>query len=120
MKIKYVAFLVITFFIGNYSMADKMIVDEARMQKNIDLLRGLIFSQKTLLALTQKGLTREVSYKIVQKAAMKVWDNDDATFYDTLKEDPIIQDHFTDEELNEIFNKDSYLKNINYIWDKIF
>lgn len=106
-----------------YRMAgviDKMIVDEARMQKNIDLLRGLIFSQKTLLALTQKGLTREVSYKIVQKAAMKVWDNDDATFYDTLKEDPIIQDHFTDEELNEIFNKDSYLKNINYIWDKIF
>lgn len=106
-----------------YRMAgviEKMIVDDERMLKNIDLLRGLIFSQKMLLALTQKGLSREVAYKIVQNAAMQVWDDDNLTFYDILIEDATIKEHFSEDELDKIFDLSSYLKNIDYIWNKIF
>ncbi|MBK66953.1 MAG: adenylosuccinate lyase [Rickettsiales bacterium] len=106
-----------------YRMAgviEKMIVDDERMLKNIDLLRGLIFSQKMLLALTQKGLSREVAYKIVQNAAMQVWDDDNLTFYDILMEDATIKEHFSKDELDKIFDLSSYLKNIDYIWNKIF
>ena len=60
------------------SVVDKLLVYPERMQKNIDRMGGLIHSQRVLLALTQAGLSREESYALVQRNAMKVWESDGA------------------------------------------
>ena len=68
---------------------DKLLIYPERMQKNLDRMGGLIHSQRVLLALTQAGLSREESYALVQRNAMKVWESDGAlSLLDLLKSDP--------------------------------
>src|SRR5689334_21227289 len=68
---------------------DKLLVYPARMQRNLDRMGGLVHSQRVLLALTQAGMSREDSYKVVQRNAMKVWESDgQLSLLDLLKADP--------------------------------
>ena len=69
-------------------MIDKLVVYPERMRKNLDRMGGLVHSQRVLLALTQAGVSREDSYALVQRNAMKVWESDGAlSLRDLLKAD---------------------------------
>ncbi len=103
-------------FIG---IIKNLIIYEDTMQKNIFLTNGLIFSQRVLLALTEKGISREKAYGIVQRNAMKVWE-DKVSFKDLLLEDKDILKCLSQNEIDEIFNLDYHLKNINYIFKRVF
>ena len=90
-----------------------------RMQKNIDQLSGLHNSQRILLALTQKGLSREEAYSGVQRNAMKVW-REGADFLTSLKQDELIQQYLEPSELESLFDQDYYYKNIEQVFTRIF
>jgi adenylosuccinate lyase len=97
---------------------DKLIVYPERMLRNLNLTKGLIFSQKVLLALVEKGLTRETAYKIVQRNAMRCWKTGE-NFIDVLKEDEDIIKYLGDGELEKIFDYKSILEKIDFIFEKI-
>lgn len=81
--------------------------------------RGLIFSQRLLLALVDKGLEREESYKIVQTMAMDVWADSTKTVLDEAKKHPSITDKLSEKELSEIFSVDYFLRNIETIFRRL-
>lgn len=97
---------------------DKLIVYPERMLRNLNLTKGLIFSQKVLLVLVEKGLTRETAYKIVQRNAMRCWKTGE-NFIDVLKEDEDIIKYLGDGELEKIFDYKSILEKIDFIFEKI-
>ena len=90
------------------------------MKKNLDLLKGLIFSQALLLVMIdKKGMERQKAYNIVQKNAMNVWKSK-KSFLETIKEDKDIRGILSDSELSKLFNVNNYLKRIDYIFSKTF
>jgi len=90
------------------------------MKKNLDLLKGLIFSQALLLVMIdKKGMERQKAYNIVQKNAMNVWKSK-KSFLETIKKDKDIRGILSDSELSKLFNTNNYLKKIDYIFSKIF
>jgi adenylosuccinate lyase len=98
---------------------DKLLVYPANMQKNLDLLGGLVHSQRVLLALTQKGASREDAYKFVQRNAMPVW-RGEGDFLDLLKKDPDVKALLTDAELEEKFDLGYHLKHVDTIFMRVF
>jgi adenylosuccinate lyase len=100
---------------------DKLLVYPARMQKNLDRMGGLVHSQRVLLALTQAGVSREDSYRIVQRNAMKVWESDGAlSLLDLLKADPQVTAAISEKELEEKFDLDYHLKHVDTIFARVF
>lgn len=100
---------------------DKLLVYPERMQKNLDRMGGLVHSQRVLLALTQAGISREDSYRIVQRNAMKVWESDGSlSLLDLLKADPQVTAAISAEELEEKFDLDYHLKHVDTIFDRVF
>ncbi len=93
-------------------------VDKKRMKKNLDMTKGLIFSQRVLLRLIEKGMSREEAYKVVQSDAIKVWKCEE-DFISILLGDKRIEKLLTKKELKSCFNVDYYLKNIDYIYKKV-
>ena len=83
---------------------DKLLVYPKRMKENMESLRGLVFSQAVLLALTQAGMSREYAYALVQEHAMKVWGSDDVQFLHLLLEDETVDEYLSEEVLKNIFN----------------
>lgn len=90
-----------------------------RMKHNMEQSYGLYNSQKVLLALTEKGLTREESYRIVQERAMESWENG-KDFKTLLKEDKEVAKHFKEEEIDSLFDLNSYLTNIDMLFKRVF
>ena len=90
---------------------------EDRMLENMELTRGLLFSQRTMLLLVEKGLAREDSYKIVQENSMKTWD-DGSDFRELISNDRRVTDLVSPQELTELFNYSHYTKYIDDIFDK--
>jgi len=88
------------------------------MQANVNLTRGLVFSQRVLLALTDKKLSREEAYKLTQRNSLKAWD-EGRNFKDLLLSDKDVTDLLTAEEIEECFSLDPYLGKIDYIFDKV-
>ncbi len=101
-------------------MLKDLVVYPERMKKNMDLSKGLYFSSKVLVALVEKGLSRDEAYDIVQRNAMKAWDTEGLMFIDALKQDPEVMKYLTEEELNEIFDVNKFLKNVPYIYERVF
>ena len=89
------------------------------MMENIWKTRGLIFSQRVLLALIGKGLLREVSYKIVQKNAMKVWKDKKSDLKTLLLADKEVMGKFSKKELEALFDLDYHLKHVNTIFKRV-
>jgi adenylosuccinate lyase len=89
-----------------------------KMTENLNLTNGLIFSQAVLLALTQKGVSREAAYRMVQRNAMKVWEHS-IDFRAALEQDSEVIKNISVKELNEIFHIENRLKNIDYIFKKV-
>jgi adenylosuccinate lyase len=101
------------------SLIGGLVVHPERMLENLQLTRGLIFSGQLLLALTQKGASRELAYEWVQRNAMKVWD-ENGNFQDLLKNDADITSHLSSEEIDGVFSLDTYLRNVDAIFDRVF
>jgi adenylosuccinate lyase len=98
---------------------DKLLVYPKNMQKNLDLLGGLVHSQRVLLALTQKGASREDAYKFVQRNAMPVW-RGEGDFLTLLKQDPDVSKLMSDAELEEKFDLGYHLKHVDTIFRRVF
>ncbi len=98
-------------------LIDNMNVNKENMLKNMDLTKGVIFSQKVLLSLVDKGMLREDAYKIVQKLAHESIQAQ-INFKDLLKKDETVLKHLTVNEIEAIFDINYYFKYINYIFDK--
>ncbi|MDE1915438.1 MAG: adenylosuccinate lyase [Sphingomonadales bacterium] len=103
------------------SVIDKLVVYPERMQKNLDRMGGLVHSQRVLLALTQAGLERDASYRLVQRNAMKVWESDgQLSLLELLKADPDVAAKLSPAELEERFNLDYHFKAVDTIFDRVF
>ncbi len=100
-------------------VVENLLVYPEDMQKNIDQLGGLIFSQRVLLALTQAGVSREDSYLFVQRNAMKVWEQG-ADFLTELKGDSDVTAKINAGELEELFDIGYHTKNVNVIFKRVF
>ncbi len=98
---------------------DKLLVYPANMQKNLDRLGGLVHSQRVLLALTQKGVSREDSYRLVQRNAMPVW-RGEGEFLTLLKADPEVRAALSEAELEEKFDLGYHLKHVDTIFRRVF
>ena len=101
------------------SLIDGLVVYPKRMLQNLQATRGLVFSGQLLLALTQKGISRETAYEWVQRNAMRVWD-DNENFEELLGKDSDISQHLSPEELKQAFKLDTYLRNIDAIFERVF
>ncbi len=103
------------------NVMDKLLVYPARMQKNLDRMGGLVHSQRVLLALTQAGVSREDSYRLVQRNAMKVWESDGAlSLLELLKADPEVTAALSAEELEDKFDLGYHFKQVDTIFDRVF
>ena len=102
-------------------VVDKLLVYPERMQKNLDRMGGLVHSQRVLLALTQAGLSRDDSYRLVQRNAMKVWESDgQLSLLDLLKADPEVSAALSAAELEDKFNLDYHFKAVDHIFERVF
>ena len=106
------------------NVVDNLVLHPNNIKRNLNQLKGLHFSQNVLLKLIEKGMSRESAYSVVQKNAMKTWNKSSSknsiNFFDCLSKDKTVKNILTVKELKEIFNNKSYLKNINYIYKKVF
>ena len=100
-------------------VVENLVVSPESLEKNLNQLGGLIFSQRVLIALTQAGLSREVSYDIVQRNALKVWE-EGADFLMELKHDPQVMDYMEEDELVKLFDIGYHTKNVDIIFKRVF
>ena len=101
------------------NIIDKLVIYPDRMQKNLDRLGGLVFSQRILLALTQEGMSREDSYRLVQKHAMKVWEKG-KDFLTELSADKEITSKISVAKLKALFDLKYHTKHVDTIFKRVF
>ena len=98
---------------------DKLLIYPANMQKNLDRLGGLVHSQRVLLALTQAGVSREDSYRLVQRNAMPVW-RGEGDFLQLLKADADVTAALSPEQIEECFDLGYHFKHVDTIFERVF
>jgi len=101
------------------SILEKLTIYPENMERNLNITGGLFFSQRVMLSLTKKGLTREDAYRIVQRNAMKVW-QEGGTLRDRLASDPDITRYLSTHELDELFDLSYYTRHVNTIFERVF
>ena len=110
---------------------EKLVVYPENMMKNLNLTGGLVFSQRVLLELPKQGLSREEAYKIVQRNAMKVWEdlqqgksalneNGESLYLQHLLDDKELREKLSEEKIRECFDYNYYTKNVDKIFDRVF
>ena len=116
------ATITLDFALGRLTgVMEKLVIYPERMQKNLDRMGGLVHSQRVLLALTQAGVSREDSYKIVQRNAMKVWESDGAlSLLELLQNDPDVTAAISKEDIAARFDLDYHFKHIDTIFARVF
>jgi adenylosuccinate lyase len=100
-------------------IVDKLIVYPENMQKNLDRLGGLVHSQRVLLALTQKGVTREDAYRLVQRNAIKAWAGE-GDLLSLLKADKDVRKHLSETELADKFDPNFHFAHVDTIFRRVF
>jgi adenylosuccinate lyase len=100
------------------SVMKKLQVYPRRMKKNLDLTRGLVFSQRVMLALIDKGLSRQKAYELVQRSAMKSWKGN-RNFLTLLKADPEVTGIIATEEMEKLFDYQHYLQHVDEIFQRL-
>ncbi|UCG77956.1 MAG: adenylosuccinate lyase [Nitrospirota bacterium] len=114
------SFILVDYMLARLTnMIKDMHIYPKRMKENLEKSYGLYNSQRVLLALTEKGLTREDSYRLVQKNAMKSW-KQKVDFKTLLSKDKEIKRYLTSKELNDIFDLKHFLRNINFVFKRVF
>jgi len=101
------------------TIVDKLVVYPDNMRKNLELLGGLVHSQRVLIALTQKGVAREDAYRLVQRNAMRVWQGQ-GDFLTFLNADKDVRKHLSEAELTENFDLGYHLKHVDTIFKRVF
>ena len=100
------------------NVIENMIVYPENMMKNLEKFNGLVFSQRVLLSLTQKNISREDSYSMVQRNSMKVW-NEEGSFYDLIKADEEISSILSEDEIEDIFDLNYHLRQVETIFSRV-
>jgi len=100
-------------------VVENLMVYPDAMQANLNKLGGLVHSQQVLLALTQKGVSRENAYAYVQRNAMKIW-AEGGSYLDKLKSDEDVSAHLTDQELDALFDLDQHFQHVDTIFKRVF
>ena len=100
-------------------LMERLVVYPDNMRRNLERLGGLVHSQRVLLALTQKGLSREAGYAAVQRNAMPVW-RGEGRFLDLLKADPEVSAALSPAELEALFDEGYHLKHVDTIFARVF
>ena len=98
---------------------ENLLIYPEMMAKNLHQLGGLVHSQQVLLALTQKGVSREVSYAMVQRNAMRVW-MEGLSYLELLKADADITPHLSHDELDALFDLDQHFRHVDTIFERVF
>ncbi|MGI8813147.1 MAG: adenylosuccinate lyase [Pyrinomonadaceae bacterium] len=101
------------------SLLDTLVVYPENMLKNLGLTRGLVFSGQLLLALTQKGVSREDAYAWAQRSAMRVWD-EGGDYQDLIAKDTDISSRLSVEEIARVFDVKYYLRNVDRVFARVF
>lgn len=116
------ATITLDFALGRLTgVIDKLLIYPERMQKNLDRMGGLVHSQRVLLALTQAGASREDSYLLVQRNAMRVWESDgQLSLLELLKADADVTARLSDAQLTELFDLGYHMKHVDTIFDRVF
>ncbi|MFZ1280818.1 MAG: adenylosuccinate lyase, partial [Ignavibacteriaceae bacterium] len=99
-------------------LVSNLIIYPDNMFRNLNITRGLIFSQTILLKLVTKGLSREDSYRIVQDSAMKVWADEKLNLKDELLKSDEAKKYISSEEISEIFANKNMLSNVEFIFNR--
>ncbi|MDR6831960.1 MULTISPECIES: adenylosuccinate lyase [unclassified Sphingopyxis] len=116
------ATITLDFALGRLTgVIDKLLIYPERMQKNLDRMGGLVHSQRVLLALTQAGASREDSYLLVQRNAMRVWESDGRlSLLELLKADADVASRLSAAQLTELFDLGYHMKHVDTIFDRVF
>ena len=96
-----------------------LVVYPENMRRNMDRYGGVIFSQAVMLKMVEKGMSREDAYRLVQSNAMKAWNNDEGDFRGNLLADPQITGFLEQAEIDECFDPDYYLRNVNQVFERL-
>jgi adenylosuccinate lyase len=96
-----------------------LLVYPENMQRNMNCYGGVIFSQRVLLTLVAKGMSREEAYRVVQSCAHTAWNQPEGNFRTLIERDPQIIQHLSAEEIAECFNPQSHLKNLDVIYQRL-
>ena len=114
------ATIALDFMLGRFTgLMDRLVVYPDRMLANLNMTHGVIFSQRVLLSLIEKGTTREDAYAIVQENAMKSW-QEGTEFRKLLGQDERVQKHLNAADLDVIFDVNHFLKHLDYIFERVF
>jgi adenylosuccinate lyase len=114
------ATILLDFMLSRFSgLIEKLVIYPDRMIANLNMTRGVIFSQMVLLKLIERGMTRENAYSVVQKSAMKSW-LEDTEFMRLLVEDDEVMSFLSSEDINNVFKIENFLTHTDFIFKRAF
>ncbi len=96
-----------------------LVVYPENMLRNMDRYGGVIYSQAVMLKMVEKGMSREDAYRLVQSNAMKAWNNDGGSFRNNLLADSQITDFLESKEIEECFDPEHYIRNVNQVFERL-
>jgi len=111
--------ILVNYMLNKFLMVmNELVINKDRMKENLDRTHGLIFSQKIMLALVDKGLSREEAYELAQSNAMDAWKKR-CSYQELLIGDTRVTELVSEDEIEEIFDYESFLKEIDYIYQRL-
>ena len=114
------ATILLDFMLSRFTdLTKNLLVYPERMMANLNMTKGLVFSQMVLLKFIEKGMSREDSYAIVQRSAMKSW-NEDLDFKQLLLEDEQVMSYLSFDDIENVFRLENFLGQIDFIFDRVF
>ncbi len=113
------AFCALDYMLDRFAwLADGLVVDAGRMRRNLEASQGLVFSQRVLLALVDAGLSRDEAYRLVQRNALRAWD-EERDFRTLLQTDPDVGEHLGQEELADAFDAAHALRHVDVLFERL-
>ncbi|MEI6315315.1 MAG: adenylosuccinate lyase, partial [Syntrophus sp. (in: bacteria)] len=114
------ATILLDFMLSRFTgMIEKLVVYPERMLKNLNMTHGVIFSQMVLLKMIDKGMSREDAYAVVQRLAMRSWE-EGREFKTLLSEDDQAKNYLGPDELDAVFHTDNFLGKVAFIFKRVF
>jgi adenylosuccinate lyase len=114
------ATILLDFMLSRFTgLVEKLVVYPERMLANLNMTRGVIFSQMVLLKLVERGISREDAYRIVQKCAMKSW-QEDIEFKQLLLENDEVMSFLSSEDIDNVFRIENFLAHVDFIFNRVF
>ena len=101
------------------NLVKNLLVYPENMKRNMNVYGGVIFSQKVLLALVDKGMTREDAYQVVQSCAHSAWNTEGGDFQGLISEDATVNQYLSSEEIEACFNPQHHLKNLDQVYQRL-